>query len=135
MTQSTVEIAENFVKLWDVASPPGLAEKSYAPDYIEHNPLPGQGPGTAGLDRLAASYFTVFPDLHTRVDAVLRDGDYTVVRWSGQGTHEGDQMGVPPTHRSVNFSGIDILRTADGKIVEHWGETNGLDVMQQMQGG
>jgi len=43
-------------------------------------------------------------------------------------------MGVPPTHRTVNFSGIDILRISDGKVVEHWGETNGLEVMQQIQG-
>ncbi len=135
MTRPTAEIAEAFVKVWDVASPPGLAEKAYAPDWIEHSPLPGQGPGNAGLNDLAGVYFAVFPDLHTRVEAVLHDDDYTVVRWSGQGTHEGDQMGVPATHRAVRFSGIDILRIAGGKVVEHWGETNGLDVIQQLQAG
>ncbi len=133
MSSVTAEIAESFVKLWDVSSPPGLAEKAYAPDYIEHRPLPGQSPGIDGLNQLASVYFSVFPDLHTRVEVVLDDGDLTVVRWSGKGTHEGDQMGMPPTHRVVNFSGIDILRVADGKVVEHWGETNGLEVMQQLQ--
>jgi predicted ester cyclase len=65
---------------------------------------------------------------------VLNDGDFTVVRWSGRGTHEGDLMGMPPTHRPVNFSGIGTLRVADGKVIEHWGETNGLDAMQQTPG-
>ena len=126
-------IAEDFVKLWDASSPRGLAERAYAPDYIEHHPLPGQGPGIEGLNRLAAMYFAVFPDLETKVETVLNDGDLTVVRWSGVGTHEGGQMGVAPTHRKVQFSGIDILRISGGRVVEHWGETNGLEVMQQIQ--
>lgn len=82
---------------------------------------------------MAAVYFAVFPDLETQVEAVMNDGDLTVVRWSGVGSHEGGQMGVPPTHRKVRFSGIDILRISGGKVVEHWGETNGLEVMQQIQ--
>jgi len=133
VTRDTRQIAEDFVKLWDASSPAGLAERAYAPDYVEHHPLPGQGPGIEGLNQLAAVYFAVFPDLTTTVEAVLNDGDLTVVRWSGVGTHEGDQLGVPPTHRKVHFSGIDILRISGGKVVEHWGETNGLEVMQQIQ--
>ena len=133
VTRDTRQIAEDFVKVWDASSPAGLAERAYAPDYVEHHPLPGQGPGIEGLNHLAAVYFAVFPDLTTTVEAVLNDGDLTVVRWSGVGTHEGDQLGVPPTHRKVHFSGIDILRISAGKVVEHWGETNGLEVMQQIQ--
>jgi predicted ester cyclase len=133
-TSSTDQIAADFVKLWDAGSPPGLAERAYAPEYIEHSPLPGQGPGIDGLNELAGFYFAAFPDLATRVEAVFGDGDLTAVRWSGQGTHQGDLMGVAPTHRRVQFSGIDILRIENGKIVEHWGESNGLEVMQQLQG-
>lgn len=82
---------------------------------------------------MASVYFAVFPDLRTKVEAVLNDGDFTTVRWSGVGTHEGDQLGIPATHRTVTFSGIDILRISGGQVVEHWGETNGLEVMQQLQ--
>src|SRR6476661_9409065 len=93
VTRDTRQIAEDFVKVWDASSPSGLAERAYAPDYVEHRPLPGQGPGIEGLNQLAAVYFAVFPDLETRVEAVFNDGEFTVVRWSGEGTHEGDQMG------------------------------------------
>ena len=96
-TRDTRQIAEDFVKLWDASFPAGLAERAYAPDYLEHHPLPGPGPGIDGLNRLAGVYFAVFPDLATQVEAVLNDGDLTVVRWSGVGTHEGGQLGVPPT--------------------------------------
>jgi predicted ester cyclase len=133
-TSSIEQIASDFVKLWDASSPPGLAERAYAPEYIEHNPLPGQGPGIVGLNQLTGLYFAAFPDLTTRVETVLSDGALTAVRWSGEGTQEGDLMGIAPTHHRVHFSGIDILRIANGKIIEHWGESNGLEVMQQLQG-
>lgn len=132
VTRDPREIAEDFVKVWDVSSPPGLAERAYDTGYVEHHPLPGQGEGIDGVNQLATMYFAVFPDLSTTVEAFVNDGDLTAVRWSGVGTHEGDQMG-PPTHHRVHFSGIDILRISGGKVVEHWGETNGLEVMQQLQ--
>ena len=49
------------------------------------------------------------------------------------GTHEGDQLGVPVTHRSVRMTGIDIIRVENGQIVERWGEWNGLELMQQIK--
>jgi hypothetical protein len=52
--------AEDFVKLWDASSPGGFAERAYAPDYVEHHPLPGRGPGFDGLKELAALHFVVF---------------------------------------------------------------------------
>ena len=43
-TRDTRLIAEDFVKLWDASSPAGLAERAYAPDYVEHHPLPVRDP-------------------------------------------------------------------------------------------
>ena len=67
VTRDIRQIAEDFVKLWDASSPAGLAERAYAPDYVEHSPLPGQGPGIDGLNQLAGLYFAVFPDFTTKV--------------------------------------------------------------------
>ncbi len=76
--------------------------------------------------------FRGFPDLETKVQTVLNEGDLTVVRCSGVGTHEGDQMGVAPTRRKVQFGGIDIFRISGSRVVEHWAATNGLEVMHQI---
>jgi hypothetical protein len=32
----------------------------------------------------------------------------------------------------VTFTGIDILRIAGGKLVEHWGEMDMLSMLQQL---
>jgi predicted ester cyclase len=48
------------------------------------------------------------------------------------GTHQGEFMGIDPTGNRVTITGVDILRIADGKIVEHWGKFDDLSMMQQL---
>ncbi|MEA2438451.1 MAG: hypothetical protein QOF65_3007, partial [Thermoleophilaceae bacterium] len=49
------------------------------------------------------------------------------------GTHEGDFMGVPPTHRRVSVPIADVVRfDSSGKAVEHWGVTDTGMMMQQL---
>ena len=105
---------------------------SVCPDVVDHNPLPGQGPGLDGIKQLVGVYHAVFPDLSVSTDDVIASGDRVAVRWTAIGTHQGDQLGVLATGKQVRLTGIDILRIEDGRIVERWGETNGLEMMQQI---
>jgi len=41
-------------------------------------------------------------------------------------------MGIPATGKRVEFTGIHIARIADGKIVEHWGEEDGVSLLTQL---
>ena len=41
-------------------------------------------------------------------------------------------MGVGPTGRSVEFSGVDIIRVEAGKDAEHWGAMDTMTLMQQI---
>jgi steroid delta-isomerase-like uncharacterized protein len=125
-------IAEDYVLLWDVTAPDGLAETLFHPDVVDYNLQPGQGPGLAGVKQVIALYHEVFPDLTLTCEDIVPAGDKVAVRWTATGTHEGDQLGVPATHRKVSLTGIDIIRVADGRIAERWGESNGLEMMQQM---
>ena len=125
-------IAEDYVRLWDVSAPDGLAEDLFHPKVVDHNLQPGQEPGLAGVEQIIGLYHAVFPDLTLSCDDIVPSGDKVAVRWTATGTHEGDQLGVPATHRKVTLSGIDIVRIANGRIVERWGEGNGLEMMQQI---
>jgi steroid delta-isomerase-like uncharacterized protein len=132
VTQDLERLAIDYVRLWDVSAPAGIADTVYAPDVVDHNPLPGQGPGLDGIKQLVAVYHAVFPDLSVTTDDVLISDDRVAVRWTATGTHQGDQLGVPATGKQVRLTGIDILRVQDGRVVERWGETNGLEMMQQI---
>ncbi len=57
-----------------------------------------------------------------------------VSRWTFQGTHENEFVGVAATGRQVSLSGINIDRIVDGKFVERWYEMDRLGLMQQLGG-
>jgi steroid delta-isomerase-like uncharacterized protein len=107
-------------------------DELFAPDYIDHGAPPGEASGREWHKRLVAAFRSAFPDLSITNEDVIAAGDKVVLRWRGHGTHEGDLMGIPPTGKHVEFSGIEVLRVAEGKVVERWGEGNDLQVMQQL---
>jgi predicted ester cyclase len=63
---------------------------------------------------------------------MIAEGDKVVTRFTMRGTHQGEFMGIAPTGRRVEMTGIDIIRFSDGKMVEHWGNTDDLGMMQQL---
>lgn len=73
-----------------------------------------------------------FPDLTFTMDDVVSDGDRVVVRWTATGTHGGTIFDVPPTGRRVRWTGIDLIRLEDGKLVELWAEADGAGLMEQL---
>ena len=63
---------------------------------------------------------------------MIAEGDKVVLRMTGDFTHLGEFMGIPPTGKPITWSCIDIWRIADGKFVEHWVEADMISVMQQL---
>jgi predicted ester cyclase len=64
--------------------------------------------------------------LNCTIEDIFAVGDRVVERFSSIGTQQGTFMEIPPTGKQVRFTGIEIMRIAGGKIVEHWHETDGL---------
>jgi hypothetical protein len=81
---------------------------------------------------LFSSLHAAFPDLHIDVEDMIAEGDKVVARVTASGTHQGEFMGIAPTGNRVEFSAIDIARIAEGKIVEHWSNSDQLGMMQQL---
>src|ERR1043165_1593428 len=75
-----------------------------------------------------------FPDYQTVIDDLIAEDDKVVARITMSGTHTGNFMGIPATGKRVVFTGIYIARIADGKIVEHWGEEDGVSLLAQQIG-
>jgi steroid delta-isomerase-like uncharacterized protein len=107
-------------------------DQMVASDIIDHDPGPGQGPGLEGVKQYFSSLHTAFPDVQMNIDDMIAEGDKVVARVNMSGTHQGEFMGNDPTGNRVTITGIDILRIADGKIVERWGKFDDLSMMQQL---
>jgi predicted ester cyclase len=73
-----------------------------------------------------------FPGFQSTIEDLLSEGDKVVLRFTFRGTHQGEFMGIAPTGKQVTMSGINILRIADGKIVEMWNQEDVLGMMRQI---
>jgi len=110
-----------------------VADDVFADEYVRHDLRAGDpGGGPEGQKRVAAAFRAAFPDLVWQVDFLLADGDFVVGRWTASGTHLAAWAGVEPTGRSMRFSGINVFRFANGKVVEIWNHRDDLGLMEQL---
>jgi len=109
-----------------------VAEDVFATDFIEHEIFPGMAPGLEGFKQMVSAARAAFTDFRVSADDMLAEGDKVAVRYTTSGTHRGGFVGVAPTGKRVTLTGIDINRFAGGKIVEHWGQSDSLGLMQQL---
>ncbi|CAI3793707.1 ester cyclase [Pseudarthrobacter sp. MM222] len=110
-----------------------LIDELVSDDFVDHDPMPGQSPSKDGVGFFVTTMRAAFPDLKATVmEPALVDRNFEALYVVLAGTHQGELMGVAATGRSVKFSGIDIIRIEDGKVVEHWGATDIMALMQQI---
>jgi steroid delta-isomerase-like uncharacterized protein len=101
-------------------------------DLLTPKIMPGIPPGIEGAKAAHQIMLAGFPDYQTTIEDLIAEGDKVVARVTMTGTHTGDFMGIPPTGKHISFIGIYVVKIADGKIVEHWGEEDGVSLMQQL---
>lgn len=77
------------------------------------------------------SFVAGAPGYHI-VEDLIAEGDKVAGRITAYGKHEGDLFGIPATGKEIWVTGMAIWRIADGKIVEHWHETDQLGLLQQL---
>ena len=68
--------------------------------------------GIDGHKAIVSLFRRVFPDLQWRIEEMVAEGDRVVAR--------------------TTMSGIHMLRVADGKLIEHWGNNDDPGMMQQL---
>lgn len=110
-----------------------VAGEIFADDYVRHDLRPTQAlPGWAGQAKIAADFRAALPDLHMVVDLIVAEGDLVAARWTTEGTNTGAWGGRPPTGRRATFSGVNVFRFGDGKVVELWNHRDDLGLAQQL---
>jgi steroid delta-isomerase-like uncharacterized protein len=110
-----------------------VALEVFADDYMRHDLRPTKAlAGAEGQRRIAEDFRSAFPDLTFNVDLVLAEGDLVAARWTAQGTNTGRWGDQAPTGNSVTFSGVNIFRFAQGKVIEIWNHRDDLGLMQHL---
>ncbi len=108
------------------------AVQSFAEDAVDHDPASGQGPGREGFKAFFTELTTAFPDAKIEPAQMVTDDDKVAVAYTLTGTHQGDFNGIAATGNSIEVRGLQIGRFEDGKIVERWGSSDELGILQQL---
>jgi predicted ester cyclase len=126
------DIVQRFVDEFQT----GCSETAFADlldaNVVDHNLPPGVAPGALGVHQQFDAFRAAFPDFRATILDQIAEGDKVVTRKVFTGTHMGALQGIAPTRRKVEIHVIDIVRVADGKIVEHWNCVDRLGLLAQL---
>ncbi len=108
-------------------------EQVHSSKFIDRTPT-GRKDDLAGFRSSVIDLYKAFPDFSARIlfMAVDEVSGIITLRWAATGTHLGSFMGISATKRTIPFEGIDVIRCIDGKVVERWGEWNGLEILRAL---
>lgn len=109
-----------------------LAEKYYSSSYINHHPLLPEVQNLEQFKQWCTAFKNGFPDFNVVIEEIVVEGDMAVTRYTLLCTHTGEYLGIPPTGKKAEMSGMAMNRLKDGKIIETWWNGNDLGMMQQL---
>ena len=126
------EIVRRFVDEYQSAGSETAFSEFLDANVIDHNLPPGVAPGALGVHQQFDSFRAAFPDFQATILDQIAEDDRVVTRKVFTGTHLGPLQGIEPTGRKVEIHVIDIVRVANGKIVEHWNCVDRLGLLAQL---
>lgn len=85
-----------------------------------------------GLKAFLAAIHEGFPDLSVDVAFTAATEEMATSGLTFTGTHDGEFMGLDPTGTEATWHALTVHRFADGEIVEGWGVSDDLAVLQQV---
>ena len=120
-----------FEEVWNKRRRQAIAELLAEGAPIHDGGITVHGPSGfyAFFDRMSAA----FSDIHVTIEETIAAGDRVCVRWSCALKHTGSGLGMPPSGKTLQTTGITIMRIAGGKLAEGWQNWDMLGLMQQIE--
>jgi steroid delta-isomerase-like uncharacterized protein len=101
-------------------------------DITDHNAVPGQAAGRAGITYWVTMMHNAFADLTGVVEDTVVEGDKIAARVTWHGTHRGDFAGIPGTGVAITMQSVQILKFTDGLASDWWGTADVFGVLRQV---
>ena|SRR5437867_3668025 len=140
LTQTSAALIARYYN--EIASQPNVALGSVVaddiltPEFIFHPPNDTEGQhGLARHKQFLIWHHGVAPDQQFTVEDMVTDSNKGAARWSLQGTHQGEFLGIGATGRQFSLTGIDYFRLTDERIAELWRSFDIREFVQQLTSG
>jgi len=109
-------------------------DEMLAPDFVDHNLIPGQQPGREGYLRSFTEFHAAYSHTRYVIEKQLAEGEEVVTTFAVSATHDrGEWMGLVPTGKEFKALLVLIHRIVGGKIAEEWSQGSGLAELTQQR--
>jgi len=85
--------------------------------------------GLAGMIQHQLDVRKTYPEMKIKVIRQYSDGDYVISEIVAEAIHLGEWLGMKPSGKKLVFTGVNIDKIEDGKIVEHGGAVNTFEAL------
>jgi steroid delta-isomerase-like uncharacterized protein len=113
----------------------GAIDEVCSPEYVNYDPSEPNGElrGIEANKEQVQKYRTAMSDLSVTIEELIATDDAVFTRWRATGTNDGELMGMPPTGKALEITGMSIDHfDADGRITESYGQWDNAGFMQQL---
>ena len=99
-------------------------ENYISPDYTEIFEGKMYKLGIEGVKEHVKGVRNTYNGLHLTIEKQFAEGDWVISCITAEGIHSGEWMGIKPTGKKVTFTGVNLDKVINRKIVEHGGAAN-----------
>jgi steroid delta-isomerase-like uncharacterized protein len=111
---------------------PNALDEFFSPNYKRYLSATAAPLTADGQKQRLAGLRAAFPDLQLTVEDIIAEGDRVAISLTARGTHLGTFQGIAPTGKPVTVSAFEVVRIENGKLIEHWGGPDTLNLLQQL---
>ncbi|HEY7257837.1 MAG TPA: ester cyclase [Gaiellales bacterium] len=130
--EESKKVVRRFIDEYQTGASDAAFAELLDPDVVDHSRPPGIARGAEGVRQQFDGFRAGLPDFRATILHQVAEGDLVITHKVFNGTHTGELLGIPPTGREVEILVMDVVRVADGRIVEHWGVVDRLGLLQQL---
>ena len=123
MSELNKQLARRSLEFWASGNSDDVDEV-FAASYVNHQEPSIEGDvkdlGLSDWKALVAGHHAAFSQSAVRILMQIAEGDLVATRWEFSVRHTGDYAGHAATGKTAVWTGIEIDRIEDGRIVESW---------------
>jgi steroid delta-isomerase-like uncharacterized protein len=128
MLEANKALIRKWIEAWTANNLEALDE-IFAPEYSVNETVIG----VEGVKQAVQFLHSVFSDIFAELHEMVAEEDKVVIRWTIRGRHTSNFMGIPPTGKEVELTGINIYQILDKKIVANHEQTNISEAIQKLK--
>jgi serine phosphatase RsbU (regulator of sigma subunit)/predicted ester cyclase len=109
-------------------------DEMLAPDFVDHNLIPGQQPAREGYLRGLTEFHAAYSHTRYVIEKQLAEADEVVTTFAASAIHDqGEWMGLVPTGKEFKALHILIHRIVGDKITDEWNPGSNLAELAQQR--